>query len=111
MRISFMLVASAITVLTGAARAEPISGLYVAAGAGLNIMQDETESSVNGIASPGKKLEAGLGAIAVASVGWGFGNGLRAELEFDYRYNPLNKKFIPESGDLSITGAEQKFGP
>jgi outer membrane protein OmpA-like peptidoglycan-associated protein len=46
----------------------------------------------------------------VGSVGWGFGNGLRIEGEFDYRYNGLNK-FTIAGGSTSVGGSEQKFGP
>jgi OOP family OmpA-OmpF porin len=73
------------------ARAQPVTGLYISTGAGVNIMQNETVASVNGIATPGRHLSLNPGATALASIGWGFANGLRAELEFDYRYNGLNK--------------------
>src|ERR1700739_2183931 len=70
-----------------AAHAQPISGLYLGAGAGVNFMQNETGTSIDGGVTPGNWLELGTGAAAVGAVGWGFGNGLRTELEFDYRYN------------------------
>jgi OOP family OmpA-OmpF porin len=79
------LLAAIVAVLPLAAHAQPITGLYVGAGAGVNIMQNETDKSVNGVATPGKSLEFNVGATGLGSVGWGFGNGLRAEFELDYR--------------------------
>jgi outer membrane protein OmpA-like peptidoglycan-associated protein len=95
-----------------AAHAQPISGLYLGAGAGVNFMQNETDKSIDGVVTPGKELELGTGAAAVGAVGWGFGNGLRTELEFDYRYNSLEEAINPapeRNGQLS--GSEQKYGP
>jgi hypothetical protein len=94
-----------------AAQAQPVNGLYVGAGAGLNIMQNESDKAVNGVATPGKSLEFNIGAAGVGSLGWGFGNGLRAEFEFDYRYNGLNEGINPGLGHRSLNGSEQKFGP
>jgi hypothetical protein len=94
-----------------AAQAQPVSGLYVGAGAGLNIMQNEADKSINGAATPGKSLEFSIGAAGVGSLGWGFGNGLRAEFEFDYRYNALDQGINPGFGHRSLNGSEQKFGP
>ena len=47
----------------------------------------------------------------MVSVGWGFGNGLRAELEGDYRYNAFDGAtgFGSQRHDLAA-GHEQKFG-
>jgi OOP family OmpA-OmpF porin len=78
-----VLLAAAVTALPMAAWAQPVTGLYVGAGAGVNIMQNETDKSVDGIATPGKQLQFGAVAVGVGALGWGFGNGLRAELEFD----------------------------
>jgi OOP family OmpA-OmpF porin len=94
-----------------AAQAQPVTGLYVSAGAGVNIMQDETDASENGIATPGKSLEMDIGATGVGSLGWGFGNGLRTELEFDYRYNALDQSIRPGLPNGRLSGSEQKFGP
>jgi outer membrane protein OmpA-like peptidoglycan-associated protein len=93
-----------------AAQAQPVTGLYIGTGAGLNIMQDETDASSNGVATPGKSLQFNVGATGVGSVGWGFGNGLRAELEFDYRYNALNGASVG-GVHSSLSGREQKYGP
>jgi hypothetical protein len=106
-----MFLVAALAALPLAAQAQPVTGLYVGAGAGLNIMQDETDKSTNGFATPGKSLQFNVGVTAVGSVGWGFGNGLRAELEFDYRYNALSGAIVPPAGHRSTSGSEQKYGP
>ena len=93
------------------AQAQPIAGLYIGGGGGVNIMQNETDASQNGIATPGKSLEFNLGATGVGSLGWGFGNGLRAEVEFDYRYNSLSGSIVPPAGHRTTNGSEQKYGP
>ena len=68
-------------------------GLYVGAGVGVNITQQE---NINGAARhPGTvgepvaigNLNGSTGFAGVVSVGWGFGNGLRAEIEGNYRNN------------------------
>jgi outer membrane protein OmpA-like peptidoglycan-associated protein len=109
MRIRSALLAATLLALPLAAQAQPVTGLYIGGGAGVNIMQDETVKSA---AFPGgsAKVETNVGAAGVLSLGWGFGNGLRAEIEGDYRYNSLNK--VTNSGtSVSVGGNEQKFGP
>jgi outer membrane protein OmpA-like peptidoglycan-associated protein len=92
------------------ASAQPVTGLYIGGGAGLNIMQNESVNAVGGFATPGLKLDTNVGATGVGSIGWGFGNGLRVELEGDYRYNGYNKVNYGDAG-ANISGNEQKFGP
>ncbi len=104
------LLAASILALPMQVGAQPVTGLYVGAGTGINIMQDESVKSVDGLATPGVKLETNVGAVGVASVGWGFGNGLRAEFEGAYRYNGFDKLTGGGSG-VAIGGSEQKFGP
>ena len=89
------LLAATIVALPLAANAQPLNGLYIGAGGGLNIMQNESFSA------PVGSQKMNLGGVGVLSLGWGFGNGLRAEIEGDYRYNKLNS---------SGGGNDQKFG-
>ncbi len=82
MRLRLALLTTATLGLPVLASAQPVSGLYVGAGAGGNLLQDETVSSAhNGPAAYGKgtnyKFDAG--EVAVGSVGYGLGNGLRFE--------------------------------
>jgi OOP family OmpA-OmpF porin len=105
------LVAATMLALPMAAQAQPVSGLYVGAGAGVNIMQDEPIKAVDGTRTHGLDLDTNLGAVGVASAGWGFGNGFRAEMEFDYRYNGYDKINSGGSSTGHVGGSEQKFGP
>jgi hypothetical protein len=77
----------------GYRRGSPIDGLYTGAGAGVNFMQRE-QFNISGIfaGSPGSKATFGdvrvsVGFAGVMSLGWGFGNGLRAEAGFNYWQN------------------------
>ena len=81
---------------------QPISGLYVGLGAGINFKQDLDVKS-------GGNLQSELGPAFVGSLGWGFGNGFRAEIEGNY----YNNKFNKVGGNASYTAAgghEQLYG-
>jgi OmpA-OmpF porin, OOP family len=112
MKFGTKILAAGLLGLPIAASAQPVSGPYVGLGAGLNFMQNETDQSDHGVATPGKSLDMNVGATGVGSLGWGFGNGLRTELEFDYRYNGVNgANDPPPVGKTSLSGSEQKYGP
>ncbi len=79
--------------------AQPVSGLYVGAGVGPNLMFHELgkysysgSDAAGSFGGSGKgKLKFDVGFAGLASVGYGFGNGLRLEVEGDYRYNKLRR--------------------
>ena len=102
--------AATLVALPFAANAQPIDGLYVGTGVGANFMQDQRIVSFGGIPLNGVGLKTDVGVAALASIGWGFGNGLRAELEFNYRYNPYRGVTGP-GGSANVSGKEQKYGP
>ena len=110
MRLRTMLAASAAVVLPGLAIAQPINGLYIGAGALYNFKQDEhiQRSPGAGLGSSRFKFdEAGFGGVG--SVGWGLGNGLRLEIEGDYRQNGIRQRggtTNPSSGQ----GTQQDYG-
>jgi outer membrane protein OmpA-like peptidoglycan-associated protein len=108
MKLRLLAVALGAIALPLAVNAQPISGLYIGAGAGVNIMQDEPVKGPGPVA-PNTNVQTNLGGTGLFAVGWGFGNGFRAELEFDYRYNGLKDVTGPGGGPLS--GSEQKYGP
>jgi len=101
-----VLVAATILALPLAANAQPISGLYVGAGAGVNIMQDENAKISNATGSASTHLQSRVGPAFDLSIGYGLGNGIRAELEGSFRYNNLGGT----NGAYSSGGQEQKFG-
>ncbi len=96
----------AVTALAGSfalapsqAQAQPVSGLYVGAGVGPNFIANEFDRynySGRNAAGPfhgsGKtRFSFDTGIAALGSVGYGFGNGLRLEIEGNYRYNDLQR--------------------
>jgi OmpA-OmpF porin, OOP family len=102
------LVAATILAMPLAAKAQPISGLYIGGGAGVNIMLDEdARATARGVNSGTGNLGSHVGPAVDLSLGYGLGNGLRIELEGDYRYNG----FSGTSGGLHAGGQEQKMGP
>ncbi|MBN8928526.1 MAG: hypothetical protein BGO51_21355 [Rhodospirillales bacterium 69-11] len=110
------LLAATVVALPLAAKAQPVTGLYVGAGAGVNLLQDEDIKSVSspGLGTAnlgGASAKSHVGPVVVLSAGWGFGNGLRAEVEGSYRYNPFSG--LSNAGNTTVTnfgGNEQKFG-
>jgi outer membrane protein OmpA-like peptidoglycan-associated protein len=92
-----------------AANAQAIDGPYVAGGLGANLMQRE-DVTIGAPVNRSGNVRVDLGPALVASVGWGFGNGLRAEIEGDYRQN--NGFSDPEGfgGAARASGREQKVG-
>ena len=107
----------------GAVRAQPIDGVYVGVGAGVNFLQDErtrfagVAGSSVGLTDARLRLDTGFRTLA--SVGYGFGNGLRLEIEGDYFRNSLSRAGettlaagANRVASLPVTarGTEEKYG-
>jgi outer membrane protein OmpA-like peptidoglycan-associated protein len=76
-------------------------------------MQNVTVKSFGGTglaAQSGGTLNPEGGFVGKASVGWGFGNGLRAELEGNFYSNKFNKATYLTYTGASAGGFEYKFG-
>jgi outer membrane protein OmpA-like peptidoglycan-associated protein len=88
------LFAATICGLPFAAQAQPVAGFYVGAGAGVNLLQESDVSLSNNFggssASRSGSVEFNYGYVGAISLGWGFGNGVRAELEGNYRQNDVD---------------------
>jgi outer membrane protein OmpA-like peptidoglycan-associated protein len=80
MKLRSALVAATLMTLPAVAMAQPVDGLYVGAGAGYNWTQDQSIKT-----APFGKLRTDGGVLGSASVGFGFGNGFRFEIQGDYR--------------------------
>ncbi len=120
MKLRSALLAATVMVAPVAAKAQSVSGLYIGAGAGANIMQNESIPRVTvpalstlprtGISGSDARLDTGF--VGVGSFGYGLGNGLRFELEGSYRQN----KFTSVNGGSTSTtyrragGEENKYG-
>ena len=117
-----LLAATALTLaLPLAAQAQPVTGLYIGAAVGANWV-GETDLSQsgpitqrlrqNGYAAPGGSVSFDTGVVALGSLGWGFGNGLRAEIEGNYRTNNTNAVTgfgrLGASGRLNNAGGDQQ---
>ena len=88
MQLRSALLAATVLATPIAASAQPVTGLYVGLGAGINATQQENINGVTlgipatvlgGTLNTNGNLNGSIGFAAVGSVGWGFGNGLRAE--------------------------------
>lgn len=102
------LVAATMLALPVAAKAQPITGLYIGGAGGVNIMHDESTQIAGGALQRGGHLETRVGPAVDLDIGYGLGNGLRVELEGSYRYNTIKGL---GGGNNSAGGQEQKFGP
>ena len=84
----------------GPALGQAVNGLYIGAGAGANFMHDESirvrsfpagfPAAQRGRIGP-RSLSYDTGFVGLASVGYGFGNGLRVEVEGSYRQNKIDR--------------------
>jgi OOP family OmpA-OmpF porin len=79
-----------------AAHAQPVNGIYLGAGVGINKLFDVSTKPSGG------KIKSDIGGVGAVSLGYGFGNGLRAELEFDY--TGQNVKFAGPGGSTKGSG-------
>lgn len=86
---SALLTTAMVALPLAAASAQAVDGLYVGAGLGANFIQ--RESFKTAFPTPGGTqsgdMRSNVGFAGVMSIGWGFGNGFRAEIEGDYRGN------------------------
>ena len=112
MKLRSALLASAMMALPLlAANAQPVTGPYIGGGLGVNMMQrEDIQTSGLGVKPASGNVRVNLGVATVMSLGWGFGNGLRAEVEGNWREN--NGFNNPQSfgGPASAGGTEQKYG-
>jgi OOP family OmpA-OmpF porin len=104
MNFRYALAAATILALPLAANAQPVTGLYIGAGAGVNIMHDESAQITAPGFSGGGHLQPRVGPAVAVSLGYGLGNGIRAEIEGDFRYNTFGGNGRNEGGQ------EQKYG-
>ncbi|MDO9710027.1 OmpA family protein [Paracraurococcus lichenis] len=85
-----------------AAAAQPVEGLYLGAGAGLNFAPEASDHGV-------RLSTRDPGAAAVLSLGWGFGNGWRAEIEGNYRNNEIDRLSL-NGTRIGGSGQYDKYG-
>jgi outer membrane protein OmpA-like peptidoglycan-associated protein len=122
MKLRSALLAATVLAMPFAESAQPVTGLYLGAGLGVNFTQQENVKSLSfptlgvlvGQNTLSTNLKSSAGFVGVVSLGWGFGNGLRAEVEGNYRNNHIGgfTSTTNGGGASNIGGGtiEQKYG-
>ncbi len=87
--------------------AQPVTGLYVGAAGGANLLQDEEVRLSPSF--PGGKLRWDVGTTGLGSIGYGFGNGVRVEVEGNWRQNTL-QHFVGTRFPTLAGGDQQTYG-
>jgi outer membrane protein OmpA-like peptidoglycan-associated protein len=101
MKLHKILLLAACIAIPAGVQAQPISGWYVGAGVGINQLLDANLKGVQGRT----EMHSNIGLAALGSVGYGFGGGVRAEIEGNYRTQHSHNT----PGGLS--GTSYSFGP
>lgn len=88
MKLRITLLATSMLVVTAVAQAQPVNGLYVGGGLGVNILNNVSPNSLTVGGTPRRfqgSTDGSAGWVGLGSIGYGFGNGFRAEVEGNYR--------------------------
>ena len=107
------LLAASFVALSTMAGAQPISGLYVGAGLGVNFLQDTDVTGTfrqDRIRLIGESNSFETGYVGVLSLGWGFGNGLRVEIEGSYRRNDADGHTLTDRSRQPAVGTASSYG-
>jgi opacity protein-like surface antigen len=99
MRFCGLRLAIALLAWSVAAEAQPFQGLYVGAGTGYNLPQN-VPLATGGALQPNGEF------IGLGSVGYALGNGVRFEVEGDYRHAGLNRS----TSAFNTSGSLQTYG-
>ena len=94
MKLKHTLLATALVAAPLAAQAQaplppPVTGPYISFGAGGNLLQKEHLITTTGVASSAD-LKSRIGPVVIGAFGFGLGNGIRLEIEGDYRHNTFS---------------------
>jgi len=117
------LLATALLSVPALANAQPVTGLYIGAGAGVNWINNPEKFDLSGSTVAGNfglppnvtvnnagKANFHTGWAGVVSLGWGFGNGVRAEVEGNYRSNEVDSIRGFGIAPIGRTGGFQTYG-
>jgi OmpA-OmpF porin, OOP family len=107
MKLRTALLAATVMAAPVIAQAQPVTGLYVAGGLGYNILSNEKINADTPLGTAGTHAKFNGGFVGLGSVGWGFGNGLRVEVEGDYYTNQMTGT---TSSNVYLKGWENKYG-
>jgi outer membrane protein OmpA-like peptidoglycan-associated protein len=108
MKLRLALAAATALGLPLAAHAQPVTGPYVSLGIGTSI---SNPTNYGAPTASGKTLTH-IDYAGVASVGYGFGNGFRIQLDGNFYRNTFRKNKDETSGiDYGATGGQKTYGP
>jgi outer membrane protein OmpA-like peptidoglycan-associated protein len=118
MQFRTLLLASAALAVPAIAQAQAVDGLYIGGAAGYNHAVRRGVEARQGNAYYFDSIRTGRdatirledGFVGLANVGYGFGNGLRVELEGNYRQNDIHKIGGFSGRGLSGAGVTPAFG-
>jgi outer membrane protein OmpA-like peptidoglycan-associated protein len=120
MQLRSALLAATVLATPFAASAQPVTGLYVGAGVGVNIMQQQNINGASlgipaitgGFTNTNGNINGSTGFAGLVTLGWGLGNGLRVEVEGNYRNNHSGGFTNGNFPNFAVGGGttEQKFG-
>ncbi|HUA76632.1 MAG TPA: OmpA family protein [Acetobacteraceae bacterium] len=107
MKLRTALLAATVMAAPVIAQAQPVTGLYVGGGLGYNILSNEKIDANSSLGTAQTHAKFNGGFVGLGSVGWGFGNGLRVEVEGDYYANQMTGT---TSSSIYLNGWEKKYG-
>ncbi|MBC7800313.1 MAG: OmpA family protein [Gemmatimonadaceae bacterium] len=118
MQFRTLLLATVAIALPALAQAQAVDGLYIGGGVGYNSAATRGTEARQGNAYYFDSIRTGRdgtvrldgGYVGLLSVGYGFGNGIRLELEGNYRENEINKIGGFSGRGLSGGGVTSAFG-
>src|SRR4051812_48985508 len=110
MRYRSAIVATTLLVTPVATMAQPITGLYIGAGAGFHAPQNPnlTIYGTSGFGNGRARLNEGYGFNANLAVGYGIGNGFRFEIEGDFMRSNVRSVLSPTP--TTSTGTVRTWG-
>jgi OOP family OmpA-OmpF porin len=92
--------------------AQPVTGPYLSGGMGYSLENTQTAKNItaNNVTVPGAaRIVLHNGYTGQVSLGYGFGNGFRAEVEGDYIHNNFSKAKFGGT-DFPANGSEARYG-
>ena len=107
------LAALSLFVFPALAQAQPVNGLYIGGGLGINFLEDTDITGTwrtDNTKLRGEKNSFDTGYIGVFSLGWGFGNGLRVEVEGSYRRNDVDGHVLNSRSRQPPVGTASSYG-
>jgi OOP family OmpA-OmpF porin len=115
MKLRVALLAATVMAVPLIAKAQPINGLYVGGGIGLNALQDETVNHSAALGTPNTMAMFNAGYVGELNVGYGLGalnsalSGFRVELEGNYIDNSMQSN-NSGANPMLIKGSQDSYG-